>query len=112
VFHGDYSIDAHFLNGSIGADAKNTRVLSEESQGSQRLTTVIALQEELPAASYARTVTVLVPTKSGTVADQAVVPEAMPEFPVDTDHFTDATLTLSLAVPLTASDASEVDRIV
>jgi hypothetical protein len=73
---------------------------------------VIALQVELPAASYARTVTVFVPTSSGAVADQAVVPEAMPEAPVDTDHFTDATPRLSLAVPLTASDASEVDRIV
>ena len=57
-------------------------------------------------------VTVLVPTNSGTVADQAEVPEAMPEDPVDTDHFTDATPTLSAAVPLTASDAREVERIV
>jgi hypothetical protein len=72
----------------------------------------MALQLELPAASYARMMTVLVPTSSGTVADQAVVPEAMPELPVDTDHCTDATPTLSLAVPLTTSDACEVDTIV
>ena len=72
----------------------------------------MARQLELPAASYARTVMVFVPTSSGTVADQAVVPEAMPEAPVDTDHVTDATLTLSLAVPLTTSDARVVDTIV
>ena len=41
-----------------------------------------------------------------------VVPEATPEYPVDTDHFTDATPTLSVAVPLTVSDPSEVDTIV
>jgi hypothetical protein len=81
-------------------------------QGVQRSTTVIARQLELPAASYARMVTVFVPTSSGTVADHAVVPEAMPEAPVDTDHFTDATPTLSLAVPLTTSFASEVDTMV
>ena len=81
-------------------------------QKPQNRTTVIALQLELPAASYARTTTVLVPTSSGAVADQAVVPEATPESPVESDHFTDATPTLSPAVPLTTIDASEVDRIV
>jgi hypothetical protein len=56
--------------------------------------------------------TVLVPTSSGTVADQAVVPEAMPELPVDTDHCTDDTPEPSLAVPLTTSEVWEVDRMV
>ena len=74
-------------------------------------TTVIARQEELPAASYARTVTVLLPTSSGTDADHETVPVAVPAPPVDVVHATDATPTLSLAVPLMVSAAAELDTI-
>jgi hypothetical protein len=42
----------------------------------------------------------LVPTSSGIVADQLVVPDAVPDPPVDALHFTAVTPTLSLAVPL------------
>src|ERR1017187_3681056 len=54
----------------------------------------------------------LLPTSSGTVADHLVVPEAVPEYPVELVHFTAATPTLSLAVPLIAMEAEEVDTIV
>ena len=54
----------------------------------------------------------LLPTSSGTVADHFVVPEAVPESPVESIHFTAATPTLSLAVPLTAMDAEDVATMV
>lgn len=54
----------------------------------------------------------LFPTSSGTLADQFVVPEAVPESPKDVDHFTDVTPTLSLAVPLTVKLAEEVETTV
>ena len=57
-------------------------------------------------------VMVLVPTNRGTVADHAEVPEATPEFPVDVVHFTTVTPTLSVAVPLMAIEAAEVETMV
>jgi hypothetical protein len=54
----------------------------------------------------------LVPTSSGTLADHLPVPEAVPEYPVELVHFTAATPTLSLAVPLTAMEAEDVATIV
>ena len=48
------------------------------------------------------------PTSSGTVADQLLVPEAVPESPVELVHFTAATPTLSVAVPLTAMETKDV----
>ena len=57
-------------------------------------------------------VTTLLPTRSGTLADQLRVPEAVPEYPVELVHFTAATPTLSLAVPLTAMVAEDVATMV
>jgi hypothetical protein len=57
-------------------------------------------------------VTTLLPSNSGTLADQFVVPEAAPESPVELLHFTAATPTLSLAVPLTTMEAEDVATIV
>jgi hypothetical protein len=88
------------MHGLIALSAKigwNLRVLSKTAQC---LTTVIARHEELPAASKAFTVTVLLPTNRGITADQEVVPVAAPVLPVEVVQFTDATPTLSLAVPL------------
>src|SRR5215471_9255084 len=58
-----------------------------------RRTTVTARQEELPAASYARMVNTLVPTRRGTVALQMVVPEATPKSPNELVHLTATTPT-------------------
>ena len=52
---------------------------------------------------------VLVPTNRGTFADQAVVPDAMPEDPVELLHLIELTATLSLALPATASDEAVVE---
>jgi len=57
-------------------------------------------------------VTTLFPTRSGTLADQLVVPEALPAPPVEVVHFTATTPMLSLAVPLTAMEAEDVATIV
>ena len=57
-------------------------------------------------------VTTLVPTRSGTLADQLAVPDAMPALPVELVHFTAATVALSLAVPLIVMLAEEVETIV
>ena len=57
-------------------------------------------QVEFPAESYARIVIALSPTNRGIDADHAVVPLAIPALPVDVVHFTEATATLSLDVPL------------
>ena len=46
-------------------------------------------------------VTTLSPTSTGIAADQEVVPVAVPAPPVEAVHFTEATPTLSAAVPLT-----------
>lgn len=46
------------------------------------------------------------------MADQLVVPAAVPASPFEVDQVTRVTPTLSLAVPLTAMDADEVDTIV
>ena len=70
------------------------------------------LQAELPAASNARTVTAFVPTRSGTCAVHAAVPDATPEKPREVDHWTEVTPTLSEAVPLMGRDVADVDRIV
>ena len=56
-------------------------------------------------------VTVLVPTSSGTVADHADVPEAVPELPVEVVHLTAETPTLSEAVPLMTREALAVETI-
>lgn len=52
------------------------------------------------------------PTNKGIAADHVLVPEAVPEPPVEVVHLTDVTATLSEAVPLNAMDAAEVDAIV
>src|ERR1017187_37058 len=70
------------------------------------------LQVELPAASYARTVTTLVPTSNGACTDQLAAPDASPEEPVEVDHFTAVTPTLSLAVPLREIAGDDVETIV
>ena len=57
-------------------------------------------------------VTTLLPTRSGTLADHLLVPAAVPEYPVEVVHFTAATPTLSLAVPLNAMEAEDVATIV
>ena len=57
-------------------------------------------------------VTTFDPTNSGIVADQFVVPLAVPEPPVFVDHVTLVTPTLSLAVPLNAIADANVDRLV
>ena len=66
----------------------------------------------MPAASYARTVITFVPTKSGALKDQDVVPLAWPVSPKPSDHFTAVTPTLSLALPEMAMLAAEVEPIV
>jgi hypothetical protein len=68
----------------------------------------------LPAALLARIVTVFDPTSSGTVALHCTVPvvpvlEAVPAPPVLVVHVTEVTPTLSLATPLNAIEAVEVD---
>jgi hypothetical protein len=56
--------------------------------------------------------TTLSPVSRGTCADQLVVPQAVPEPPVDVVHCTAATPTLSDAVPVTVSHAADVLTIV
>jgi len=67
-------------------------------------------QATLPAASLARIVTVFVPTSRGIGGVfQVVVPVAMPDPPVELVHVTEATPTLSDAVPektMVAEDAT------
>jgi hypothetical protein len=74
------------------------------------LTTVIERHAELPAALYARTVTVLFPTSKGIDVDQVVVPVAVPWPPVDVVHCTE--VVLLFAVPLTAIVEAETETIV
>ena len=62
-----------------------------------------------PAASLARIVTVFDPTNRGTLALHCVVPDAVPEPPVFVAQVTVFTPTLSVAVPLNASDDAEVE---
>ncbi len=62
-------------------------------------TTVTARHAELPAASNARTTTMLLPTSKGIVAVQAVFPTAVPDALLVL-HCTETTPTLSDAVPL------------
>jgi hypothetical protein len=73
---------------------------------------VIARQAELPAASYARMVTTVVPTSSGTSADQAEVPAAIPASPEEVLNFTAVTPTLSLAAPVIWIDAEVTETMV
>lgn len=54
---------------------------------------------------------VLLPTRRGTSADHAIVPDAVPALPVEVVHCTEATPTLSLAFPLTVIVADVVDII-
>jgi hypothetical protein len=65
-------------------------------------------QDVLPAASYARSVTVLIPVRMGILADHAVVPDAAPDRPKLVDHVIVFTPTLSLAVPLTVNVLADV----
>jgi len=76
-----------------------------------RVTTTLR-HPEFPAASYARIVTTFEPTSNGIDDDQFVVPLAVPDCPMFVDHLTDVTPTLSLAVPLNAIKAEEVDAVV
>jgi hypothetical protein len=50
----------------------------------------------------------LVPTNSGTLADQAVVPAAAPAEPEELVHLTVVTATLSLALPAIVMAAAAV----
>ncbi len=68
-------------------------------------------QPTFPAASAARTVTELFPTISGMTADQAVVPDAIRAAPKLVAQDTNATPTLSLAVPAMVTDAAVVDMV-
>ena len=68
-------------------------------------------QETLPEGSVARMVTVVFPTISGTVADQLVVPAAIPELPKLVAQVTWLTATLSLAVPVMTTDAAVVESV-
>jgi hypothetical protein len=65
----------------------------------------------LPAASEARTVTELFPTRSGIAADQEVVPEATPEEAKLVAQVTSATPPLSPAVPEMITEAAVVDMV-
>ena len=56
--------------------------------------------------------TVLLPTSSGTLADQFAVPEAVPASPPEVVHFTEVTATLSLAAPLIVRLAAVVETMV
>ena len=68
-----------------------------------------ARQDVFPAASLARMVTVLFPISVGTVADQAAVPLAIPDFPKLVLQVTRATAILSAAVPLSVTELALVD---
>ena len=68
-------------------------------------------QPTFPAASAARTVTELLPTINGMDADQAMVPDATPAWPKLVAQDTNATPTLSLAVPAMVTDAALVDMV-
>lgn len=68
-------------------------------------------QPALPAASTARTVTELFPTRSGITADQAVVPEATPAVPKLEAQETSVTATLSLAMPAMMTEDAVVDML-
>jgi hypothetical protein len=57
-------------------------------------------------------VTELFPTMSGMEADQEVVPEATPAWPKFVAQDTNATPTLSLAVPEMVTEAAVVDMVV
>ena len=54
----------------------------------------------------------MVPTRRGTLADQAVVPAAIPDDPVELVHLTEVTATLSLALPAMAMDEAVVELMV
>src|SRR5579864_8919951 len=75
------------------------------------LTTVADRHEELPAASNALKVMVLVPKVSGMlVAIQVRVPLAKPDAPVEFVHVTWVTPTLSVAVPRKLMVVALVER--
>jgi len=68
-------------------------------------------QEELPAASNARTVITFVPCASGTSTFQVVVPAASPDRPVEFCHLTAATAMLSDAMPRMVITAADTETI-
>lgn len=57
-------------------------------------------------------VTTLFPSSKGTTADHVVVPVAAPEAPLEVDHATEVTPTLSEAVPETLIESEYVSTIV
>jgi hypothetical protein len=70
----------------------------------------IALRDvAFPDVSVARMAMVLNPTSSGMVALHSEVPVAVPDCPKLFDQVTDATATLSDAVPLNTIEAADVD---
>jgi hypothetical protein len=80
----------------------------QSTKANYRRVTVIDRQPELPAPSYARTVTTFTPGYRGTVAVQDDVPVAFPLSPSDVDQRIDVTPTLSVAVPPSAMVAAVV----
>ena len=64
-----------------------------------------------PAASLARMVTVLFPTRTRTWADQAVVPLATPVVPKLVLQETCLTPTLSFSVPIRVTEVAVVDML-
>jgi hypothetical protein len=68
-------------------------------------------QPTLPAASVARIVTELFPTRSGIEADHLGVPVATPAVPKLVAQETSVTATLSLAVPAIMTEAAVVDMV-
>ena len=75
--------------------------------------------DALPAASRALTITLFVPTCSGTDADHALVPDAVPLPPRSLNHVTEDTPTLSFEVPDTVTvgdvvvnDAADVGEVI
>jgi hypothetical protein len=77
-----------------------------------RLVTATLRQTELPDESVARIVIILAPTRIGIAAVHCAVPVATPLAPVFVLQVTDATATLSEAVPLKTMDAAEVAIVV
>src|SRR5260370_39026515 len=102
-----YSCDRHLGRGRVEAMPR-----SRQPENRHLRVTVIDRQVVFPAASLARIVMVVVPTYSA-IGDvvQLSVPLAVPYPPVELVHVTEATPTLSYAVPLTTSELLDVARL-
>ena len=113
-----FVVRVHRTTAYIGLKWGRRRVLRKKIseirilKADYRRTTVIARHDELPLASYARTVTTVLPTSNGTSADQDVVPAAVPESPLEVDHFTEETPLASEAVPAIRIEDDVVETIV